>query len=453
MGSGPNETGPLDMTTEKNEQNSKKSAPLQSVENSKRAEIKLAYILDLPDSSADDLSRSLALVGFSPRLFTDKDALIASAKAHTPACLILGDAAPMESYETVIQELNEFRARKIPVLIARKDDTAENRLIAARLKTDGYYAKPVNAAKIVEEIDKRIEIRSGSNPFRVLLVDDDRSQASEHANYLKRAGMDVQIVSHPSKVLARISDFDPDILVAERDTPDFPAVDIAGMLRQHDAHHWIPVIILADYIDATLRLEAIRQGTVDIIPKPVSAPVLTSSVAGAIERARMMKSMMLSDSLTGLYNQTTMKKMLAAEVAQSIRDKQTCCLVMFDLDDFKNINNTYGHPVGDKVLKSLADLLRNSFRKSDLFGRFGGEEFIALLPNTPATGALIVVNRIREEFEKIIHHAPDGENFNATLSIGICERTGAMTAEDMTTKAEQAVLGAKRAGKNQASVA
>jgi diguanylate cyclase (GGDEF)-like protein len=395
--------------------------PLMAERGPRRLEMRNVYILDASGETSEELVHSLGYYHITPTVFTDKESLADAVDRTEPACIILGDALGMSDMREQVEAINDHRQKRIPIVVVHPDDKPETRLLAARLKTDGFFSSPVDVGRLVDAIDKLVTVRNSGNPHRVMIVDDDVEQSKEHANVLRRAGMDVYIIDHPTKVFAAINDFDPDLVMVERETPDYSGIEVAGMLRQHATYSWIPVIIVANYIDAELRIEAIRHGSVDILPKPVAPKLLSSAVANEIERSKLMKSMMLSDSLTGLLNHTTIKRLLESEIARTTRAGEPISFVMIDIDNFKRINDSYGHPTGDRVIKALATLLKQSMRKSDLIGRYGGEEFALILPNTPAEGALILINRIRENFAKIVHQSSDLVNFTATFSAGICE--------------------------------
>jgi diguanylate cyclase (GGDEF)-like protein len=426
--------------------------PLKAERGPRRMESRTVYVLDVTAEASDELVHALGYYHITPTVFTSKHSLVDAVNRAEPSCIILGNSLDMRLLQEQVEAINDHRQRRIPIVVVHADDNPETRLLAARLRTDGFFASPVDVGRLVDAIDKLVTIRGSTNPHQVVLVDDNEEQAKESATILRRAGMEVYVIDHPTKVFAAIAEYDPDVVIVERETPDYSGIEVAGMLRQHSTYSWIPVIILADYIDAELRIDAIRHGSVDILPKPASPKLLTSAVRSEIERSKLMKTMMLSDSLTGLLNHTTIKRLLESEVARSIRAEEKISFIMIDIDNFKKINDTYGHPTGDRVIKALATLLKQSMRKSDHIGRYGGEEFAIILPNTTAAGALVLLNRIRENFAKIVHQSGDLKNFTATFSAGVSEHHGAMSASEMSNSADAAMYKAKREGKNRAFV-
>lgn len=161
-----------------------------------------------------------------------------------------------------------------------------------------------------------------------------------------------------------------------------------------------------------------------------------------------LKEQAIRDPLTGLFNRRYLDTIAKSEVARCAREEQPLCLMMMDIDHFKHVNDTYGHQGGDEVLKALAKLLSDSVRVSDVACRYGGEEFLLLLPNMPADIALLRAEQWRAAFEAITVHA-DGKEIKATLSIGIsCYPNDGSSVDDLTRSADVALYRAKAEGRN-----
>jgi len=153
------------------------------------------------------------------------------------------------------------------------------------------------------------------------------------------------------------------------------------------------------------------------------------------------------DELTNLYNRRVMEELIAIEVKRTYRTRRGFALAIADLDDFKYINDTYGHDCGDLVLKQLATILRSSLRTTDYAGRWGGEEFLLLFPETTCSGAKVVMERIRRlvEKEKIIY---EGTTIHVTITIGFSYQHEDFARDELLHKADQALYQGKRSGKN-----
>jgi diguanylate cyclase (GGDEF)-like protein len=161
---------------------------------------------------------------------------------------------------------------------------------------------------------------------------------------------------------------------------------------------------------------------------------------------------MLRDSLTGLFNHTTIRERLSQEVARSVRQNQPLALAMLDLDHFKVVNDTYGHATGDRVIKSLSHMLSRRLRHADIVGRYGGEEFIAILPNSNGQVAMQVMDELRLSFSQI-RYISDNHEFNVTISCGIATFPEHQTPASLSEAADQAMYIAKRSGRNRVVLA
>jgi diguanylate cyclase (GGDEF)-like protein len=160
----------------------------------------------------------------------------------------------------------------------------------------------------------------------------------------------------------------------------------------------------------------------------------------------------LTDALTGLYNRRSLESLLQREVALSERHQHPLSLVMIDMDKFKEINDSHGHAAGDHMLKSFADCVRMTLRKTDLAFRFGGDEFVIALPQTGMAQAVQVVQKLRQAFSTVdFSHAIARLQNQPTLSVGLVERSvphNIVTLENLLTAADQALYEAKNANRN-----
>ncbi len=162
------------------------------------------------------------------------------------------------------------------------------------------------------------------------------------------------------------------------------------------------------------------------------------------DKERRMKELALTDELTGLPNRRALVEMLEHEIERARRHRRPLALALLDLDDFKHINDTYGHLVGDLVLSELAALIRRNLRSTDIVGRFGGEEFMIIMPDTDFNTAVKVVERLRFSTEKT-YFEPVG---SVSISVGVTEFREGDGVEDLIARADENLYTAKREGKN-----
>jgi diguanylate cyclase (GGDEF)-like protein len=163
---------------------------------------------------------------------------------------------------------------------------------------------------------------------------------------------------------------------------------------------------------------------------------------------RRVASQAATDSLTGLANRRTLDEELALEWRRAHRVGDSLAFVLLDLDDFKKVNDSHGHPAGDAVLRSVGEILGAGVRHVDLAGRYGGEEFALILPETDLAGALKLAERIRARLETTAVELPSGETLHTTASFGVAVNDELTTAEQLVAAADEALYAAKAAGKN-----
>lgn len=208
-----------------------------------------------------------------------------------------------------------------------------------------------------------------------------------------------------------------------------------------------------------------RKKNGDVFPVSITAaPIETNSHScdGAVvifkditEQKKMQEELTqlaLYDKLTGLYNRGSFDKKLSEELERSSRYKKQFSLLMFDIDFFKKVNDAYGHQAGDEALKGVANIIRESIRATDYPTRFGGEEFIVILPETDSTEAVNLAERIRKIIEVADIHTSETEAIHITVSIGIATSHKDISTDALLKNVDDALYKAKNSGRNQVSV-
>jgi diguanylate cyclase (GGDEF)-like protein len=282
-------------------------------------------------------------------------------------------------------------------------------------------------------------------PFRILIVDDSKSQALFTEKALNAAGMITQKVINPMEVLDVLESFQPEMILMDMYMPECNGVELAKVIRQDKHYINIPIIYLSGEEDKERQLAAMAEGGEDFLTKPVDPRHLLSTIRTRGTRARELSQLIARDSLTGLFNHTHILKALDEQIKIAERNNSLLCFVMVDIDHFKQVNDNHGHPVGDDVIRNLSLFLSQRLRKTDFIGRYGGEEFAMVLPGVDIEDAKNIMDEIRNNFSHLLHGGQAA--LSSTFSCGIALYQGQKSSE-LIDLADQAMYLAKRDGRN-----
>jgi diguanylate cyclase (GGDEF)-like protein len=400
---------------------------------------------------ADELKTQLSCFGYDISVFNTASAF-KHALQQTPDSIVLMDTTFQEDRlggVKLMDEIQQGRDVAVPVVFLSACDEFGMRLDAARAGGIAYMIKPVNIGSLIDKLDGLTSTRP-QVPYRVMIVDDSQALAEYHSAVLGQAGMIVKTVNTPFDVIQALFEFTPDLILIDLYMPGCSGLDLAKVIRQLDAFVSIPIVFLSAEKDIDRQLFAVGLGGDDFLTKPIQPQHLVSSVTSRIRRSLMLRSFMVRDSLTGLLNHTAISDLLDREVAWALRQKTPLAFAMIDIDHFKQVNDNYGHRVGDRVIKSLARLLRQRLGPADLVGRYGGEEFAVVL--TGADAAIKVLDAIRVDFSQLPQLAGDKE-FTVTFSCGIADIAHFPDTTGLEDAADRALYLAKRSGRNRVVLA
>ncbi|MFT7372659.1 MAG: diguanylate cyclase (GGDEF)-like protein, partial [Oleiphilaceae bacterium] len=397
---------------------------------------------------ANRIINQLEFFGFRSLSFSSAHDLILAAKQDKPETIVADIDFDGDNYSGIaaIREIQECYDVTIPIIyVSDRRDDIEARLMASRTGGEEFFYRAVDPGQLIEKIENYTHSNT-QDPYRILVVDDSKAQAKYIENILNKSGMIPCIITDPMLILVALNDFQPEIVIMDMYMPGCTGMELARVIRQQDKFHSVPIIYLSAEDDVNKQLHAMSLGGDDFLTKPINPKHLVATLANRGRRARSLLALMIRDSLTGLFNHTHTLYLLDLEIAKAKQKNLPLSFAMLDIDYFKKVNDNYGHPIGDRVLKSLSLFLKQRLRKTDHIGRYGGEEFAIVLPNTTERDAKTIFQEIRERFSELPQPAGDTA-FNVTFSCGIA-MLSSENAQSLCEKADQALYDAKRNGRN-----
>ena len=394
---------------------------------------------------AKDLVVQIEHFGYKVQPLVDVPGLLAAIDEAEPYAIVI-DLPELE--DQLADFVNGLRARagaRLPVVVICEQGDVEARLRAARAGADAYLVKPFDLHELIDQLD-RMGTRSRQEPFHIVIVEDSSTQAIYYSAVLKKAGMATTVVNDPLRVLDVMNENAADLLLMDMYMPHCNGMELAKVIRQVPRFASIPIVFLSAETEIERQLDALSLGGDDFLTKPINPAHLIRSVAIRAERARTLRTFMLTDTLTGLLNHTRIKEQLQNEVARAARNGSTFAFAMVDIDHFKQVNDTHGHHVGDRVIKTLSRVLQQRLRQTDYIGRYGGEEFAVILPDADQEEAVSILDDIRHGFGKI-HQISQSGVFKVTFSAGVACFPASDDAVKLALRADKALYAAKRAGR------
>ena len=245
----------------------------------------------------------------------------------------------------------------------------------------------------------------------------------------------------------------PDIILLDILMLEMDGYQVIAELKKSEITRGIPVIFLTALTSDADEEKGLILGAVDYIVKPFSASIVKLRIYNQmkmLEQFRTIEKLSMSDQLTGLPNRRSFEERMKIEWSRAIREKTPIGILMIDIDKFKDYNDTYGHLQGDVILQSIANAFPAVLRRpADFIARWGGEEFIVVLPNTSPAGALEIAEKIRKAAEDVNHTDQENRSVRITVSVGVnSQEPPSGMLEDFFQGADTALYEAKKQGRN-----
>jgi two-component system cell cycle response regulator len=413
-------------------------------------------------------------------------------KEHKPDLVLLDIMMPgMDGFETCKKLKEDAELSHIPVVMVTALSEKSDRLKGLESGADDFLTKPINDMALFARVKSLIRIKmlldelrlrdktslqmgiqpAEKNMFisdvsgaKIMIVDDDEVQGKQIIAKLKET-YSVEWVTDPEQVITKAMAGDFDAILISTMLSGADGLRLASQIKSQEEIRNVPLLVFVDEDDKPIMFKALEMGINDYLTVPVDKNEMIARVRMQIRRKRYQEalksqyqqsvSMALTDGLTGLYNRHYLNTHLANMVKQAQQSGKNLAVMIMDMDHFKQVNDTHGHDAGDMVLKQLAELIIIASRSTDLAARFGGEEFIILMPETDPQAALNAANRLREIVEKTPFRInAQGETIHKTISIGIASlNPESDSVEGLLKRADEVLYNAKNSGRNTVKVA
>lgn len=410
----------------------------------------LIYLISSESKPPMELIKQLGHYGYVLKHFDTSVKIRHEIQIKFPCCFIMEISDDPVKSLNLAKQLKEISGNVVPLVIISKDGATEQRLLAVRAGANAFFDKPFRTIQLIDKLDELTE-RGEHKAYRILIVDDSEATANYYALSLENAGMETRVVTAPLDIMRHMVEFEPDLLLLDLYMPDCSGGELSEIIRQQQGYIGTPIVFLSAESNPETQIEAMAYGADEFLTKPVGIRYLCSVIKIRVKRFRQIKSLIVRDSLTGLYNHTHIKELLLREVQLSIRHGSPVQFAMIDIDHFKRVNDEHGHPTGDSVIKILSRLLKQSLRGTDIIGRYGGEEFAVILPDTEEYEAEKIINKIRIKFSEVLISS-DHDEVKCTFSAGISGFPARLSGSDITFAADEALYTAKAKGRNQVCI-
>ena len=392
----------------------------------------------------------------------------------------------MDGFETCRRLKANATTQHIPVVMVTALDQVSDRVQGLESGADDFLTKPVDEVALITRVrnlvrlkvlndemrmraatrqelgilnDASRAIETGKASGRVMVVDSATRSAQRLVEALCKEHT-ASIVADPNQALIQLAENPHDVALVSLDLDGADGLRLCSQIRSLERTRNLPIIVLVDHGGEARLIRALDMGINDYLKRPVDRNEMLARIRTQIKRKRysdFLKASLeesveqaITDALTGLHNRRYMETHLKRLTTEALHKGRTLSVLVADIDHFKSVNDTYGHDIGDVVLKEFARRLKRSVRGMDLACRLGGEEFVVIMPDTDIERACQVAERIRGQIaSETFDIGKSRQPLKVTASVGVASlERPEDTAEVIFKRADQALYSAKRAGRN-----
>lgn len=403
-------------------------------------------VIDNLFSEAQDLVQDLIEFNFDAQAFASFQVINLDIQQRVPDLVIIGQSAIDRLDEEAFSLAKTLYEQGIPCFLYLTHDDFYSRLKSVRSHFKKHYVKPLELTRVVNHIRDALKLDSVSS-YKICLVDDQTSVLNYLKLTLESQGLEVFATTNPTVLIREMQAFEPDIFIFDINMPEISGIELAHIIRQFEDLSAVPIIFLTGDNSLENKLMAINGECDDLLPKSLPIEAIVTQIESRIKRSVNIRKQTMQDSLTGLLNHKTIVAcaMKAFDLYRQVQ--MSTSIVMIDLDNFKQVNDTYGHAAGDKVIIAISQLLKGRLRKTDKIGRYGGEEFMLVLKSDSHEQQMQRLNQIRESFSHLVFQH-DEATFSVTFSAGWVRTCDFQDFTLMCQAADHALYQAKKEGKN-----
>lgn len=390
----------------------------------------------------------------------------------------------MDGFEVCERLKADPKTAHIPVVMVTALDQPSDRVRGLKAGADDFLTKPVNDLQLISRVKSLVRLKTMSDelrmraetastigvgepivegaqieqPGRVLLVDGRASSQERIIKALKPVA-DITALAEPANALFEAAENDYEMVIVNSNFDNFDPLRLCSQLRSLERTRFLPLLLVTEQGDEAMIVRALELGVNDYIVRPIDPNELVARTLTQIKRKRYNNrlrenlnhtiELAVIDDLTGLNNRRYLDNHLKILFDRAAARQRAMSICITDIDRFKQVNDTYGHDAGDEVLREFASRIRSTVRGADLACRYGGEEFVVVMPDTPVELAAAVAERLRSIVEDRPFILRSGRELHITASLGIASNSPSVeTPEQLMRQADMALYEAKNAGRN-----